>query len=349
MESKMEARPPVVMEAIVRRLIPPMAREEVTGDLWERYRSPVRYLAEALAVLPAILASQLRRNSSLPMLGLQAFILYACLGGFAIESGTPPIWARAAIPALAALIGLAFRDIYRTAEHPTLRTALADAFVALVCMSLAEITLVALARADLLSERWVLSVMRDVIGALSLPILGMLRIGSMLGGSRPVELVEDYRHFQRRTLWRNAFETGALTVSNGLSAVILWHAKPGLVPTLGWIMMCGYIAVVVYLGVNGWARSLPPGTQSGPLRSLYQQELARQNQLRRVMWWIWFVPLYMGLGTNLVLKGIETDNPMRAVLGFLLAALLSVCIAGLNRDRSSFVLKKIALLGVAGR
>lgn len=37
----LETRPPVLIDAVVRALIPPACREHVVGDLWERYRSPI--------------------------------------------------------------------------------------------------------------------------------------------------------------------------------------------------------------------------------------------------------------------------------------------------------------------
>ena len=43
----MEARPPVLIDAIVRTLIPPACREHVVGDLWERYRSPAQFTLDA--------------------------------------------------------------------------------------------------------------------------------------------------------------------------------------------------------------------------------------------------------------------------------------------------------------
>jgi len=129
-----------------------------------------------------------------------------------------------------------------------------------------------------------------------------------------------------------------------LAAFILARAKPGLVPTLGWMMLCGYLVVLCYLATKGWAKPLPSAVSDCQLRVLYQTELARQNRLRQTMWWIWFVPLFVGLTTNFVLRGIQETRPMLVLLGIGLAALLSVCIAGLNRSRGRMVLRRIALL-----
>ena len=41
----MEARPPILIEAIVRWLTPAPCREHVLGDLCERYTSPLAYVS----------------------------------------------------------------------------------------------------------------------------------------------------------------------------------------------------------------------------------------------------------------------------------------------------------------
>jgi len=338
MDTKMEARPPIGTEALIQALLPPTVREEIAGDLRERYRSPTQYLCEALSLLPALWLSQIRRGSSPFMLGLQAFILFACLGGFAIENIHPPLWARAAIPSLAALLGLTMRDIYRASDHPTIKSGLGDAAVALACAVLAEFALAISAPEFLLSPG------RDIIGVIALQTLSVLRVGSFLEDVQSASLAVDYRQFWQRIRWRNGFEAGFLVLFMPLAAFILARAKPGLVPTLGWMMLCGYLVVLCYLATKGWAKPLPSAVSDCQLRVLYQTELARQNRLRQTMWWIWFVPLFVGLTTNFVLRGIQETRPMLVLLGIGLAALLSVCIAGLNRSRGRMVLRRIALL-----
>ena len=43
-----QAGPPVLIESVVRLLLPPPTREHVLGDLAERYSTPARYVGEAL-------------------------------------------------------------------------------------------------------------------------------------------------------------------------------------------------------------------------------------------------------------------------------------------------------------
>ena len=59
----MHSAPPKAVEKIVGLLIPPASREEVLGDLFERYTSSGQYILEALLVVPMVIASRIRRNT----------------------------------------------------------------------------------------------------------------------------------------------------------------------------------------------------------------------------------------------------------------------------------------------
>jgi hypothetical protein len=65
------------LEALAGLLIPPACREEVLGDLYERYRSPGRYLFDAFATAPFVIVSRIRRTTDPPVLIMQALLLYA--------------------------------------------------------------------------------------------------------------------------------------------------------------------------------------------------------------------------------------------------------------------------------
>jgi hypothetical protein len=98
--------PPAPLSALLRLLIPPPAREAVMGDLEERYRSPIQYASEGIRTMPYLIASRARRTSSVAIVGLQTFVLIACLGvtlpdlpGQSVAS-----WVQGGIPAAAALL-----------------------------------------------------------------------------------------------------------------------------------------------------------------------------------------------------------------------------------------------------
>src|SRR5262245_6958029 len=105
---KMEARPPVLIDRVVRALIPPAVREGIVGDLWERYRTPLTYVSDAVKILPHVVASQVRRTLNLPMLGLQAITFFVGFGGFVVNAAPldVPRWLRAALPTAAAMMAL---------------------------------------------------------------------------------------------------------------------------------------------------------------------------------------------------------------------------------------------------
>lgn len=103
----LEARPPVLIEAVVRTLIPPACREHVVGDLWERYRSPWQFALDAARTIPFVLASQIRRTSTVAGVVIHVFLL---LVGFSVGAGRP--WP-AVVAAGGTLLGFVLRDAYR--------------------------------------------------------------------------------------------------------------------------------------------------------------------------------------------------------------------------------------------
>ena len=113
----MSSRPPKAAEAIAAVLIPPACREEVLGDLHERYRSPLPYCLDALRTLPLVILSRIRRTADPQLLLIQAFALYVSfLGAARLSDGALPReqWAflRLAIPAAMAMLGLILDDTY---------------------------------------------------------------------------------------------------------------------------------------------------------------------------------------------------------------------------------------------
>jgi hypothetical protein len=67
------------METVVRWLIPPACREEVLGDLHERYECPRQYLIEAVRTVPLVILSRIRRTTDRGLLLLEALALFLAL------------------------------------------------------------------------------------------------------------------------------------------------------------------------------------------------------------------------------------------------------------------------------
>jgi len=100
----LETRPPVLIDAVVRALIPPACREHVIGDLWERYRSPRQFVLDAVRTIPFVVASQIRRTSTLAGIVIHTFILFVSLG-----TGARRLWP-AVIAVAGSLLGFVLRD-----------------------------------------------------------------------------------------------------------------------------------------------------------------------------------------------------------------------------------------------
>jgi hypothetical protein len=75
----MHSLPPPKLEKLVGCLLPPACREEVLGDLCEGYESPARYLANALCVIPFVIASRIRRTVDPQELLVAAMLAYGSM------------------------------------------------------------------------------------------------------------------------------------------------------------------------------------------------------------------------------------------------------------------------------
>jgi hypothetical protein len=129
-----KAVPSKTAEALLGLLIPPACREQVLGDLHERYTSPSRYFGDALSAVPCVIISSIRRTTDPQVLLMEAIALYLSFVGVAWISGQSAFlyepWGllRLAIPTAVALLALVLADAYvdpakRSAIKPMLQTA----------------------------------------------------------------------------------------------------------------------------------------------------------------------------------------------------------------------------------
>jgi hypothetical protein len=113
----MESGPSQITEAILGRLIPPACREEVLGDLRERYLSPPHYLFEAARVIPCVLCSRIRRTTDAVVALAEALSMYTA---FVLAArwldprmlGAADGLARLAIPPALILAAIVLADAY---------------------------------------------------------------------------------------------------------------------------------------------------------------------------------------------------------------------------------------------
>ena len=113
----MNSGPSKAAEAIVALLVPPACREEVLGDLHERYGSPRQYGLDALRTVPLVIVSRIRRTADPQVLLIQAFALYVSFLGAARVADAALLneqWRllQLAVPAGMALLGLILEDTY---------------------------------------------------------------------------------------------------------------------------------------------------------------------------------------------------------------------------------------------
>jgi hypothetical protein len=113
----MPSGPSKTAEAIVAVFVPPACREEVVGDLHERYSSAGQYGLEALRTIPLVILSRIHRTADPQVLLMQAFAWYTSfLGAAWLEDraflSEPWGLLRLAIPAAMALLGLILEDAY---------------------------------------------------------------------------------------------------------------------------------------------------------------------------------------------------------------------------------------------
>jgi hypothetical protein len=109
--------PSKAAEAVVAIFVPPACREEVLGDLHERYASPRQYGLDALRTIPLVIAGRIRRTADPQVLLIQAFALYlSFLGAAWFKDGAflHADWGllRLAIPAAMVMLGVILEDTY---------------------------------------------------------------------------------------------------------------------------------------------------------------------------------------------------------------------------------------------
>jgi len=112
-----ESGPTKVAETIAGWLLPPACREEILGDMRERYRSGPDYFFEALHLIPSMVYSRICRTTD-PVVALMeglsmftAFVIAArCFDAVLIFARDG--YARLALPAVVALAGMSLADAY---------------------------------------------------------------------------------------------------------------------------------------------------------------------------------------------------------------------------------------------
>ena len=121
----------------------------------------------------------------------------------------------------------------------------------------------------------------------------------------------------------------------------LLRFNPWVAP-YGFAMLAGHASAMAWIAARGWVRPAPSGETAGERLSLhYGRELTRLRHIRQYLWWWYFVPLFVGLFTNLILPGIGASDPTRILLGVGAGIVLIICIAGFNQEQGRRVKQKV--------
>ena len=346
-------RPPAWAERLVVIVTPPACRDAVVGDLCETYVSVPLYMREACRSVPFVIVSQMRRNANLPALGLQAFLVFICVGGF---SSSRFGWTVLILPALAALV-LLLRGAYQATGRPSTRRAIIEAILvaygALVVSQVAILGMAVMRSSDLL-----IGLRFGFLVPLVPPLLCLFRTSLIIKSDRsrpfPVhdlsleDVIGDYGLFVRRIRRRNRGEAGALGLAALFAVLYLRPGTPyalgGAYAQIGLVLTITYGLAAAYLLLEGGAQALPASADFLSLRAHYAHELARQQQQRRFLWWLWLTPVLIALHAKLIETGFAAGRPEPILLGSSAAVLLCFLISALNREHGGWVQEKIGLL-----
>jgi hypothetical protein len=298
----METRPPVLIEAVVRLLLPPASREHVLGDLSERYTSPHRYVAEAVRTLPFVVASRIRRTTSLVGLLLPGLIFM-----LAFSAGPGQyFWIRGAIPTVAVLLSLTLRDAYRV---PDLARAWAQGFVdiavvtgfVLMSQAILMVTQPEWMIADGGAARFLLNLVLLLLLRVQNPIPGPFTRGVSYGATMSLATlhreISAYEQGIRRAVGIEIV-VGGLLVPIFAGIALLAPAMPMPI-RLGFAMTAvGGVFVISRMRARLKVPPIPNDDDFSQTVRHYQTRLEHQHQSLRTAWRWYGLPL--GLGPMLI-------------------------------------------------
>ena len=312
-------------ERVAVLLIPPGARESVMGDLCESCASEKELLREALRAAPYLILSQMRRNLNLPVLMLQAGLLFWCFG-WAVTGAVLPF--------------ILLREAYQPLSRPSHRHALRDAVLVSFCGVLLFL-LLPLCWPNA-SHGHFIGVACFFLGAPLSLLLCFVRTGLILDGDRRgkwlgsrlsmAEMRLMWREHRRRVIRRNRLEAMLLA----LTAVWLPHLAQGRPAQT---MLAAMFAVAALWLVLDCPRR-EAGLDFVSLRATYGQSLLHQQQLRGFLWWLWLAPLLVAFQATLPSEG----EPSQILENSMVAVLLCFLVTALNREGGGRMREEVVAL-----
>jgi hypothetical protein len=318
----MQSAPREWMEAVVGFLIPPACREEVLGDLHERYTGPRRYIADAVRTVPLVIASRIRRTADPQVLLMEAFALYISFLAAAWRfEGLPFLYTqrgflRLAIPAAVALVALILADAY---ANPRKRAGLTPILEAALGVALAFLSQSALWFVDreLLVPRGVMI----SAGGMSVLLVSTLRMlfpsaanrprGAMPNAppndprsptAEPVKMsLDEIRRkaikFEKKTRWKN-IQLVAVAIFTALVLIAFLRgtdaaAQPASKRIAGGVIIAAVLYVIYQTYKRGLARSVPADATFATSLDFYRAQLERRRDAL-LGFWRWYVGPILG-------------------------------------------------------
>jgi hypothetical protein len=292
-----------------------------------------------------VVAGQIHRTTSAAAFGVQALIIFGCMGGFDVAGGprdVPP-WARAAIPATAAMLTLILRDAYRTVDGWSAGRALKDILAVIGVVVFCQLTAMALVGAGMASSAWVFAPRGVVVMVLAiLPALFVFRLSLGLDGDSRLqepagalsaaELRADYARFRSRVRTRNLLEVGIYGIG-ALGGALFLILAPGMEgKLLHWCWPVGQVIVSWYLLTAASARPMPDQAPFTVLAAFYLAEIARQRRHVQIIWWWYLWPLCIGVGLPAFRRA--SDSLPFALLGLASCVLVTAFVAWFAASRA---------------
>ncbi len=348
MEPGLTAGPSLALERAALWLVPPAVREEVAGDLHERYRSPARYLADLARTLPHVIASQLRRGTDPVLFLLAALTLAISLGGIEPARGAAgvPIPLRALAGTLPCLAVLLLRNAYRGDEIWSAARAAGDAAWLALALLLEQAAIALAAPGLRLPIGWLIGgfTFTAIVTALLRSGIELANTGLRPGLATVLDPAADFGAFRRNLRLRATIETGALALPAGVAAWFALTADRAVVSFVAGVWAGVTLSLVVHRWTGGSGRAMPDTLSANQLLSRYIFELERQRADGGLAWWWYFAPLFAGILFNTVAFGVAQRQLPVAAAGLGVCAALATLIVKAGDRRRARLTDKIAQL-----
>jgi hypothetical protein len=318
----MKPAPPKLMEAMLGLLIPPACRQEVLGDLHERYMSARQYIVDAVRIVPLVIASRLRRTTDPQVFLMQAFAVYFSFLGAAWQlRGTSFLnehsgFLRLTIPTAAAMLALMLADAYANPQKRWLLKPIVDAAFGVASAFLTQAVL-SLARGELV----VPAAIMIFGGGMGMLLVSALRLIFPSAANRPQEALSNARlsdgkdqiaeefkmslieirqksqKFEKQVRWSNVQLLAGIMV---VSSIVFLGRKvmtdqPATGRVVGGVAIVAALYVIYQLYRRGSARAVPPDANLQTSIELYRAQLERRRKALRGIWSWYAGPILVAL------------------------------------------------------